>query len=61
MKMAEPVLLWPTLPLMRHSEQEIRKKIIEDKVVDVMIAVGPNFSIQFPSCALWFLTGARKY
>ena len=44
-----------------HSEQEIRKKIIEDKVVDVMIAVGPNFfyTVSLP-CALWFFDRGKK-
>jgi len=39
----------------RHSEAEIRKKLIESKVVDVMISVGPNFfyTVTLP-CSLWF-------
>jgi type I restriction enzyme M protein len=39
----------------RHSELEIRKKLIESKVVDVMISVGPNFfyTVTLP-CSLWF-------
>ncbi len=39
----------------RHSESEIRKKLIESKVVDVMISVGPNFfyTVTLP-CSLWF-------
>jgi type I restriction enzyme M protein len=39
-----------------HSEKEIRQKIIEDGVVDVMIAVGPNmfFNVTLP-VTLWFL------
>lgn len=40
----------------RHSEAEIRRKLIEDGLVDVMIAVGPNFfySVTLP-VTLWFL------
>ncbi|MFD3305905.1 MULTISPECIES: type I restriction-modification system subunit M [Alteromonas] len=40
----------------RGSEQEIRKKLIEDDAVDVMVAVSSNFfyTVTLP-CALWFL------
>jgi type I restriction enzyme M protein len=40
----------------RHSEGEIRRKLIERGLVDVMIAVGPNFfySVTLP-VTLWFL------
>ena len=40
----------------RSSELEIRKKLIEASVVDVMIAVGSNFfyTVTLP-CTLWFL------
>jgi type I restriction enzyme M protein len=40
----------------RSSEQEIRKKLIESRAVDVMIAVGPNlfYTVTLP-CTLWFL------
>lgn len=40
----------------RGSEQEIRKKMIEDDAVDVMVAVSSNFfyTVTLP-CALWFL------
>ena len=39
----------------RQSELEIRKKLIEDRVVDVMTAIGPNFfyTVTLP-CTLWF-------
>jgi len=39
----------------RQSELEIRKKMIEDGVVDVMVAVGSNFfyTVTLP-CTLWF-------
>lgn len=39
-----------------HSEKEIRQKLIEDGVVDVMIAVGPNMfhNVTLP-VTLWFL------
>lgn len=40
----------------RHSEANIRRKLIEDQVVDVMISVGPNFfyTVTLP-VTLWFL------
>jgi type I restriction enzyme M protein len=40
----------------RGSELEIRKKMLEDRSVDVMISVGPNFfyTVTLP-CTLWFL------
>jgi type I restriction enzyme M protein len=40
----------------RHSEAEIRRGLIEDGLVDVMIAVAPNFfySVALP-VTLWFL------
>jgi type I restriction enzyme M protein len=46
----------------RGSELEIRKKMLEDRAVDVMISVGPNFfyTVTLP-CTLWFLDrGKRK-
>jgi type I restriction enzyme M protein len=44
-----------------HSEKEIRKKIIEDNLVDVMIAVGPNmfYNVILP-VTLWFLDKGKK-
>jgi type I restriction enzyme M protein len=40
----------------RSSEQELRQKLIEARVVDVMVAVGPNmfYTVTLP-CTLWFL------
>jgi type I restriction enzyme M protein len=40
----------------RHSEAEIRRKLVESGVVDVMVAVGPNFfyTVTLP-VTLWFL------
>lgn len=45
----------------RGSEQEIRKKLIEDKAVDVVITVGTNFfyTVTLP-VTLWFLDRAKK-
>ncbi len=46
----------------RHSEGEIRRKLIEDRLVDVMVAIGPNFfyTVTLP-VTLWFLDrGKRK-
>ncbi len=40
----------------RHTEGEIRRKLIEDRLVDVMVAIGPNFfyTVTLP-VTLWFL------
>lgn len=45
----------------RSSELEIRKKLIEGRIVDVMISVGPNFfyTVTLP-CTLWFLDKGKK-
>ena len=44
-----------------HSEKEIRQKMIEDGVVDVMVTVGPNmfYNVVLP-VTLWFLDGGKK-
>lgn len=44
----------------RSSEQEIRQQLIEDKAVDVMVAVGPNmfYTVTLP-CTLWFLDRSK--
>ena len=40
----------------RHSERELRRKLIQKGVVDVMVSIGPNFfyTVTLP-CTLWFL------
>ena len=45
----------------RASELEIRKKLIEDRAVDVMVAVGSNFfyTVTLP-CTLWFLDKGKS-
>jgi type I restriction enzyme M protein len=45
----------------RGSELEIRKKMLEDRAVDVMISVGSNFfyTVTLP-CTLWFLDRGKK-
>jgi type I restriction enzyme M protein len=45
----------------RGSELEIRKKLLEDRAVDVMISVGPNFfyTVTLP-CTLWFLDRGKS-
>ncbi|MCF6155348.1 MAG: SAM-dependent DNA methyltransferase [Candidatus Brocadia sp.] len=45
----------------RQSELDIRQKIIESHVVDVMIAIGSNFfyTVTLP-CTLWFLDKGKK-
>ena len=45
----------------RNSEAEIRKNMIEDNIVDVMVSVGSNmfFNVTLPS-TLWFLDKWKK-
>lgn len=45
----------------RGSELDIRRKLIEDRAVDVMVSVGPNFfyTVTLP-CTLWFLDREKK-
>lgn len=45
----------------RHSEAEIRRGLIEDRLVDVMIAIGPNFfyTVTLP-VTLWFLDRGKR-
>lgn len=46
----------------RHTEQEIRKQLIEDNVVDVMVSVWPNFfyTVTLP-CTLWFFDKGKRW
>jgi type I restriction enzyme M protein len=45
----------------RHSEGQIRRKLIEDRIVDVMVAVGGNFFYTVPlSVTLWFLDRGKR-
>jgi type I restriction enzyme M protein len=45
----------------RQSELEVRKQIIQDHVVDVMVSIGPNFfyTVTLP-CTLWFLDKGKQ-
>ena len=45
----------------RHSELEIRRQLIEDRSVDVVVAVGPNmfYTVTLP-VTLWFLDRSKK-
>ena len=45
----------------RGSEMEIRRKLIEDRVVDVIVAVGTNmfFTVTLP-VTLWFLDKGKR-
>lgn len=45
----------------RYSEGEIRRKLVEDRLVDVMVAVGPNFfyTVTLP-VTLWFLDRGKR-
>jgi type I restriction enzyme M protein len=45
----------------RSSEQEIRKRLIDTKAVDVVVSVGPNmfYTVTLP-CMLWFLDRGKS-
>ena len=45
----------------RHSEGAVRRKLIEDRLVDVMVAVGSNFfyTVTLP-VTLWFLDRGKR-
>ncbi|WP_441001133.1 type I restriction-modification system subunit M [Fodinibius sp. SL11] len=45
----------------RHSEKEIRKEMIREGVVDVIISIGSNFfyTVTLP-CTLWFFDKGKK-
>jgi len=45
----------------RASELEIRKKLIQDRAVDIMVAVGPNmfYTVTLP-CMLWFMDRGKR-
>lgn len=45
----------------RQSEMEIRKKLLQENVVDVMVAIGPNYfyTVTLP-CTLWFLDKGKR-
>ena len=45
----------------RGSELEIRKKLVQDRVVDVMISIGSNFfyTVTLP-CTLWFFDKGKR-
>jgi type I restriction enzyme M protein len=45
----------------RGSELEIRKKLIQEQAVDVVISIGPNFfyTVTLP-CTLWFLDRSKE-
>lgn len=45
----------------RGSELDIRRQLIEARVVDVMVAIGPNFFYTVPlACTLWFLDRGKS-
>lgn len=46
----------------RQSELEVRKKLVEDRAVSVVIAIGPNFfyTVTLP-CTLWFFDKGKKH
>ena len=45
----------------RASEQDIRRQLLEDHAVDVMVSVGPNmfYTVTLP-CTLWFLDKGKR-
>ena len=46
----------------RSSEQELRRQLIENRGVDVVVAVGPNFfyTVTLP-CTLWFFDRGKEH
>jgi type I restriction enzyme M protein len=45
----------------RASEAEIRRRLIQERAVDVMIAIGPNFFYTLPiAVTLWFLDRGKR-
>jgi len=45
----------------RNSEAEIRKKLIKENVVDIIISISPNFFYTVTlACTLWFLDKNKK-
>lgn len=53
-KRGRSVVLWPHGVLFRDSEQEFRKKMLEDDVIEAVIGLGPNLFYNSPmeSCLL---------
>jgi type I restriction enzyme M protein len=45
----------------RSSEQELRRQLVEDRSVDVVVATGPNmfYTVALP-CTLWFLDRGKR-
>lgn len=44
-----------------HAEKEIRRKLIEEDLIDVMISVGSNMFLNVTlSCGLWFFDKGKK-
>jgi type I restriction enzyme M protein len=45
----------------RGAEQEIRRKLVEDRAVDAVVAVGSNmfYTVTLP-CTLWFLSKSKR-
>jgi len=45
----------------QHSEKEIRRKILQDNMVDVIVAISSNFfyTVSLP-CTLWFLDKGKR-
>lgn len=45
----------------RSSEQELRRQLVQDRMVDVMVAVGPNmfYTVALP-VTLWFLDRGKR-
>jgi type I restriction enzyme M protein len=45
----------------RSSEQEIRRKLIDERAVDVVVSISPNFfyTVTLP-CTLWFFDRGKK-
>lgn len=54
------ISLWPHGVLFRDSEAEMRRKMIEDDLVDCVIGLGPNLFYNSPMEACLLITAAKK-
>lgn len=59
-KTGRSISLWPHGILFRESEAEIRRKMIEDDVVEAVIGLGPNLFYNSPMEACLLITNNNK-
>src|SRR5699024_9921036 len=59
-KTGRSISLWPHGILFREAESEIRRKMIEDDVVEAVIGLGPNLFYNSPMEACMIITKNNK-